>query len=161
MAAYIQRIPFQPIEPCWPANPRFDDIAVGSNPAIWFETAVLEQLERAQSYSTCFTGLSPWLASLCEQTTASHEMHRRKTLLAARGGVNPTVPLCLQEEAPDHLNADIWRSGMVPGTCVIRNSRQSRRSNKLETHRETISRNALCPCGSGQKYKHCCGAYVS
>jgi len=65
------------------------------------------------------------------------------------------------KEAPDHLNADIWRSGMVPGTCVIRNSRQSRRSNKLETHRETISRNALCPCGSGQKYKHCCGAYVS
>ena len=23
---------------------------------------------------------------------------------------------------------------------------------------KTISRNALCPCGSGKKYKHCCGA---
>ncbi|WP_412729304.1 SEC-C metal-binding domain-containing protein [Geobacillus thermodenitrificans] len=21
----------------------------------------------------------------------------------------------------------------------------------------TVSRNALCPCGSGKKYKHCCG----
>ena len=118
IAAYIQRIPFQPTEPCWPANPRFDDIAVGSNPAIWFATAVLEQLERAQSYSTCFSSMSPWLASLCEQTIASHEMHRRKTLLAARGGINPIVPSCLQQKAPDHLNADIWRSGMVPGTRV-------------------------------------------
>ena len=23
-----------------------------------------------------------------------------------------------------------------------------------------ISRNHPCPCGSGRKYKHCCGAYV-
>ena len=160
MAAYIQRIPFQPIEPCWPANPRFDDIAVGSNPATWFATGVVEQLERAYSYSTRFSGLSPWLPSLCEQTTTSHEMHRRKTLVAARGGINPIVPSCLQQEAPDHLNADIWRSGMVPGTRVTRSSSESRQSSKLETQRETIRRNTLCPCGSGRKYKHCCGAYA-
>lgn len=116
MAAYIQRIPFQPTEPCWPPNPRFDDIAVTNNPALWFATAVAEQLERAQSHSTYFTGLSPWLAWLCEQPAASREMHRRKTLLAARANMNPIVPSCLRQEALDHMNAQIWRAGMVPGT---------------------------------------------
>ena len=118
MAAYMQRHPFQPTEPCWPANPRFDDIKVASNPSLWFATAVAEQLERSQSFSTYFSGMSPWLAWLCDQPAASHEMHRRKTLLAARGGIIPIVPSCLRKEAPDHLNADLWRSGMVPGTRV-------------------------------------------
>jgi FkbM family methyltransferase len=118
IAGHLQRMPFQPIEPCWPANPRFDDIAVGNSPALWFATGVMEQLERAQSYSTYFSGMSPWLTFLCEQSTASREMHRRKVLLAARRGANPIIPLCLRQEAPDHLNADIWRSGMVPGTHV-------------------------------------------
>jgi FkbM family methyltransferase len=118
MAAYIQRNPFQPSEPCWPANPRFDEITVNSNPALWFATAVAEQLERAQHLSTRFTGASPWLAWLCDQPAASHEMHRRKTLLAAMEGLNPIVPSCLRKESPDHLNALIWRSGMVPGTRV-------------------------------------------
>jgi len=119
MAAYIQRIPFRPTEPCWPANPRFDDVKVTTNPALWFATAVTEQLERAQSYSTYFSGMSPWLAWLCDQPVTSHEMHRRKTLLAAHRGVIPVVPLCLRKEAADHLNAHLWRSGMVPGTRVV------------------------------------------
>ena len=116
VAAYIQRIPFQPTEPCWPVNPRFDDLNVASNPVLWFATAVAEQLERSQSYSTYFSGMSPWLAWLCDRPAASHEMHRRKTLLAAREGITPTVPSCLRKEAPDHLNAHLWRSGMVAGT---------------------------------------------
>jgi FkbM family methyltransferase len=118
MAVYIQRNPFQPTEPCWPANPRFDQIGTANSPASWFAAAVVEQLERAQSYSTCFSGMSPWLNWLCDQSVASLEMHRRKTLLAARGGINPIVPLCLCTEASDHINADIWRSGGVPGTRV-------------------------------------------
>ena len=28
---------------------------------------------------------------------------------------------------------------------------------KLHSHDTPISRNAPCPCGSGKKYKHCCG----
>jgi FkbM family methyltransferase len=118
MAAYIQRVPFQPTEPCWPANPRFDDLEIASDPAVWFATAVAEQIERAQSYSTYFSGMSPWLTWLCDQPSASLEMHRRKTLLAARAGLVPTVPSCLRKEAPDNLNAYLWRSGMVPGTRV-------------------------------------------
>jgi FkbM family methyltransferase len=118
IAGDIQRVPFQPTEPCWPANPRFDDIKAVSNPSLWFATAAMEQLERSRSFSTCFSGMSPWLAWLCDQPAASHEMHRRKTLLAARRGINPVVPSCLRKEAPGHLNADLWRSGMVPGTRI-------------------------------------------
>ncbi len=33
----------------------------------------------------------------------------------------------------------------------------SERSNQLATKNKKISRNAPCPCGSGKKYKHCCG----
>jgi methyltransferase FkbM-like protein len=116
MATYIQRRPFQPTEPCWPPNPRFDDIAVGDNLAVWFATSVVEQLVRTQNYSTCFGGVSPLLGWLCEQPLAAHDMYRRKVLLAAREGLNPTVPSSLKEAAPDHLNADIWRTGKVPGT---------------------------------------------
>jgi FkbM family methyltransferase len=118
MAAHIQRTPFQPMEPCWSPNPRFDNVAVTGDPALWFATAVLEQLERARSYSTCYSGLSSWLPWLCDQPVASLEMHRRKTLIAARGGANPVVPPCLQNDAADHLNAALWRSGAVPGTRV-------------------------------------------
>ena len=30
-------------------------------------------------------------------------------------------------------------------------------TNKNFPSKEKISRNAPCPCGSGKKYKHCCG----
>jgi FkbM family methyltransferase len=118
IVTHIRRTPFQAVEPCWPPNPRFDDIPADNNPALWFAIAAIEQLERAQSFSTCFSVISPWLAWLCDQPAASHEMHRRKTLLAALAGLNPIVPACLRNEAPDHLNAEVWRSGMVPGTRV-------------------------------------------
>lgn len=43
----------------------------------------------------------------------------------------------------------------------IRNTRDSNQPDKPKAAGETISRNALCPCGSGRKYKHCCGVYVA
>lgn len=118
MAAYMQQNPFRPTEPCWPANPRFDEIPMADDPARWFATAVLEQLERAQSFSTFFSGASPWLGWLCEQPAVSLEMHRRRTLLEASKGMNPIVPSCLRKAASDHLNVRIWRSGKVPGARV-------------------------------------------
>lgn len=116
MAAYIQRVPFQPVEPCWPPAARFDKISAGNDPALWFANAVGEQLERARSYSSYFVGASPSLARLCEQPDASLEMLRRKTLLAAKAGGIPIVPTRLQNEDADNLNADLWRSGLVPGS---------------------------------------------
>ena len=77
---------------------------------------MLEQLEKGHGYSSCFTGMSPWLDWLCQQPLASHEMHRRRTLVAARKGDNPVVPAALRKAAKDHLNVDIWRTGKIPGT---------------------------------------------
>jgi len=118
IAAYIQRNPFQPIEPCWPPSPRFDNIAVEKDASLWFARAVAEQLERTQSFSSCFGGASPFITWLCEQPGTPPEMHRRKTLMAARAGMNPAVPNCLRTETPDHLNADVWRSGQLPDMRV-------------------------------------------
>jgi FkbM family methyltransferase len=116
MATYIQRVPFQPVEPCWPPGARFDKISAGNDPARWFATAVAEQLERARSYSTFFAGASSSLTWLCEQPNASPEMHRRRVLLVAKAGGIPIVPACLHNEEIDNLNADVWRSGRVPGS---------------------------------------------
>jgi hypothetical protein len=57
---------------------------------------------------------------LCEQPFAQSEMHRRRTLVAARAGTNPIIEQCLKNEAPGHLNARIWRSGKVPGRRIDR-----------------------------------------
>jgi len=45
-------------------------------------------------------------------------MERRRVLVAARAGQRPTVPARLCQVAPDHLNAEIWRAGKIPGTMV-------------------------------------------
>lgn len=105
-------------EPFWPASSRFDDLAPKARPVEWFAAAAAEQFERTSSFSSFFSGGSPVLAWLCGQPFASAEMERRHTLVAARAGLRPEVPKRLCIAAPDHLNAEIWRSGMVPGTTV-------------------------------------------
>ncbi len=105
-------------EPFWPANPRFDDISPGTRPVEWFAAAAAEQLERTGSFSSWFSGGTPALPWLCGQPFASVEMERRLTLLAAGAGQRPRVPGRLCTAAQDHLNADVWRGGLVPGTVV-------------------------------------------
>jgi FkbM family methyltransferase len=111
-----QACPFRPSEPCWPANPRFDDIPGADNPAQWFATGIMEQLERMSGYSSYFNGTSPSIGWLSQQPLASREMQRRKVLSEASKGASPSVPPALREPASDHLNADLWRDGKVPGT---------------------------------------------
>src|SRR5262249_58453864 len=53
MAAYTKHVPFRPTEPCWPANPRFDDIPA-DDPAQWFAAGNLERLRRSSGYSSYF-----------------------------------------------------------------------------------------------------------
>jgi FkbM family methyltransferase len=105
-------------EPFLPANPRFDNIAAGSLPANWFATAAAEQFERTSSFSSIFASASPLLTWLCAQPFASTEFERRRVLIAARSSRRATVPARLWQVKPDHLNADIWRAGKVPGTFV-------------------------------------------
>jgi FkbM family methyltransferase len=105
-------------EPFWPSCARFDSMALGCQPAVWFAGAAAEQFEHTFSFSSVFAGVSPVLAWLCSQPFASAEMERRRVLLAARAGRRPAVPARLWQPAPDHLNAEIWRAGKVPGTIV-------------------------------------------
>jgi FkbM family methyltransferase len=105
-------------EPFWPASSRFDAIEPGSQPNDWFVASAAEQLEQSFSFSSAFSGASPFLPWLCDQPLACTEMERRRTLVAARSGLRPRVPERLCVAAPDHLNAEVWRTGLVPGTVV-------------------------------------------
>jgi FkbM family methyltransferase len=108
------------LEPFWPASPRFDTIAPGPNVVQWFVAAALEQLEQTAFHSSRFgsTGIDlDWLAG---QPYVGAEIERRRILQRARAGQKIQVPPRLLAPAPDHLNADCWRSGLVANTIVGR-----------------------------------------
>jgi FkbM family methyltransferase len=105
-------------EPFWPAAPRFDHIVPQGSAADWLAAAAAEHFEKSFTFSSMFGGLSPALAWLRQQPVATVEMERRHVLVAARAGTRPIVPPRLHRAAPDHLNAEIWRSGKVPGTLL-------------------------------------------
>jgi hypothetical protein len=105
-------------EPFWPASARFDNILPGNQLDIWFAAAAAEQFEKNFSFSSIFGGASAILEWLASQPLANAEMERRRVLLAARAGQRPKVPVRLRAPALDHLNADVWRAGQVPGTIV-------------------------------------------
>jgi len=106
-----------PSEPFWPASARFDEIeAPAGQGQPWFLAMALEQFERSANYSSVFTGQSSYLPWLCTQPFAATEMERRRFLQAARAGQRMDVPPRLQREAPDHLNAALWRQREVVAT---------------------------------------------
>jgi hypothetical protein len=104
------------MEPFWPANPRFDAIAPGVNVVEWFVVAVLEQLELTSSYSSLFGASGIDLDWLVKQPFVSTEIERRRILLRSRAGQKTPVPPRLLAPAADHINADAWRTGLVPNT---------------------------------------------
>jgi FkbM family methyltransferase len=109
----IERIPIELSEPFWPACSRFDAIAPNGQTGSWFITSVVERNEVADSLSSYFSGMSPRLDWLCQQPFASIEMERRRALIAARAQGTVGVPERLRVAAPDHLNAEVWRSGAI------------------------------------------------
>jgi FkbM family methyltransferase len=106
------------MEPFWPANPRFDAIAPGANVAEWFVVAVLEQLEVTSSYSSLFGTSGVDLDWLVKQPFVSAEIERRRILLRSRAGQKTPVPPRLLAPATDHINADAWRTGLVPNASL-------------------------------------------
>ena len=110
----------QILEPFWPANPRFDTIPPGPNVVEWFVTAALEQYEQTACLSSRFGSPGIDLDWLARQPLAGTEIERRRVLQRARAGEKIEVPPRLLKPAPDHLNADIWRGGLVPNTIVRR-----------------------------------------
>jgi FkbM family methyltransferase len=114
----LQPESIQNCEPFWPACPRFDTVPANGRARAWFVTAVIEQFERIRSLSSFFGGASPVFEWLCQQPLASIEMQRRRVLLAAFHGRHVVVPPQLCVATPDHLNAEVWRTGQVPGTSL-------------------------------------------
>jgi hypothetical protein len=45
-------------------------------------------------------------------------MERRRVLQHAKAGERVEVPVRLCVAADDHVNADVWRAGLVPNTWV-------------------------------------------
>lgn len=105
-------------EPFWPACPRFDDLAPGPARAEWLLVSAFEQLERAATYSSQFGAPEFDLDWLCSQPFVSAEMERRRVLRPARAGERMEIPPRLCVPADDHLNAEVWRAGLVAGTFV-------------------------------------------
>jgi FkbM family methyltransferase len=108
------------MEPFWPANARFDSIVPGPNVVEWFVVAALEQFERTASFSSRFGTGSIDLDWLGKQPLVSAEIERRRILQRARAGEKIEVPPRLRVAAPDHINADVWRQGLVPNTFIDR-----------------------------------------
>jgi hypothetical protein len=106
------------MEPFWPARPRFDHVAPGTDPVGWFVAAALEQLELSASYSSCFAASGVDLDWLAKQPLACTEIERRRILQHARAGQKVAVPSRLLSAASDHVNVKAWRAGAVPNTIV-------------------------------------------
>jgi FkbM family methyltransferase len=105
-------------EPFWPASARFDAIKPDDNAASWLLVSAFEQFERASRFSSQFGAPVFDLDWLCRQPFVAAEMERRRVLLRVRAGERVEVPARLCVAADDHLNADVWRAGLVPGTFV-------------------------------------------
>ncbi len=111
----IEQAPLQLMEPFWPACPRFDKIAPAEDGKMWFMVSAMEQMERAEIFSGIFGTTVTVLKWLWERPFVSADIDRRTVLTVFRAGGKWTIPKRLTIESPDNLNADIWRSGLVPG----------------------------------------------
>ncbi len=105
-------------EPFWPPGPRFDAIAPGPRAMEWLAVSVFEQLESAAGFSSLYGNFGIDRTWLGGSDFASREMTRRDVLCRARAGQRVEVPARLRAEAPDNLNAQVWRDGLVPNTYV-------------------------------------------
>ena len=105
-------------EPFWPACSRYDRLTPDADIDAWFTSAAVEQLEKTAHYSSIFGGFIKQLDWLCGKPWATAEMERRRTLFRGRSGATVIVPARLRTPAADHLNADLWRRGLVPNTVL-------------------------------------------
>ncbi|MFO1183926.1 MAG: FkbM family methyltransferase [Bauldia sp.] len=99
-------------------NPDFDAVAVGAHTSDWLLAAALELLERISSFSSLYGSPGFDHERFAGKTAVSPEMDRRRVMVGARAGRRVPVPERLKKAQPGHINAEIWRNGLVPGTVV-------------------------------------------
>jgi len=105
-------------EPFWPASARFDGIDPGAQRGQWLLASAFEQFEQTAAFSSIFAPAEFDLEWLCAQPFVATEMERRRVLRRLAAGERVEVPARLRIPAEDHLNAEIWRAGLVPGTSI-------------------------------------------
>ena len=103
-------------EPFVPALAGYDVTCPTASPTNWLIAAAVEQLDRNARYSSFFGPSGVDLAWLEKQEFVSAEMLRRRFLVGLKTGQLRQMPERLTRQAPDHVNAEIWRRRLIPGT---------------------------------------------
>jgi FkbM family methyltransferase len=99
-----------------PPTPRYDHIPPGTSPRDWFLASAFELYDRSKNLSSFWGASGVDLDWLSHQPFADTETERRRLLLALRAGRRLPIPERLRQPAADHLNAEIWRAGLVPNS---------------------------------------------
>ncbi|MCC6585229.1 MAG: SEC-C domain-containing protein [Bryobacterales bacterium] len=115
--------------------------------------------ERAAALAMQFPENSPEFIkyqklSLSWEGSFNRAMRQLRELQTLRAQSNPNADAPLRKGCPD-------RKGRVadPATPPSPTPQPQQNQNfaKRNPHPEEVGRNSPCPCGSGQKYKRCCG----
>ncbi len=111
-----------------------------------------------------FTMFSDTMTNVCETTVSmlSHleigvENEEELEEAALDGISTDTSALDYSGPAKSAPKSTDTKSGSIAQRLAKSNPSKKKKAVKVGKNGEEISRNALCPCGSGERYKHCCG----
>lgn len=115
--------------------------------AFGFSKSIMEGFHEVKSYITYGNGISE-LGSIFE---------RHHIIFSSEGQIKEFMSLIMQAKN----NTRIWENnGYTPSE--LHEIRRERDKNVIDlplVQRQKVGRNDPCPCGSGKKYKKCCGLY--
>lgn len=93
------------------------------------------------------------------------DMNRKSVSVLMRGQIPVREPEQVRQAAPERKTDyskyrtqkdEIAESRRLQGQAASRDTREQQKTAPIRTEK-TVGRNELCPCGSGKKYKNCCG----
>lgn len=98
------------------------------------------------------------IAEIQKQQAAAEQARReakKRAAAAHQVNLNGNAP---EQPAPNPLNVVIRREQVAKPTATSADGTDSRNKTVRKTAKQKTGRNEPCPCGSGKKYKKCCGA---
>jgi FkbM family methyltransferase len=109
-------------DPTWPADPRYDSVAVAAERSKWLAAAAAEATVNSCAYSAYFLGPSnlALLDWLHDSPYACAPMERRRQLqrLQAKRTESIESIACLSKPGPGHRNAEFWRRAAAERTTM-------------------------------------------
>ena len=61
-------------------------------------------------------------------------------------------------EALEKIKNDVVKFLLNLNIVVSNENEREKKSKEISSDNKKVGRNEKCPCGSGKKYKHCCGS---